>query len=54
MESDTTQRIEVPERTTRRVRLELENARADKLRAYAAARGRTQASIIEYLIDELS
>lgn len=46
-------KIDIPPRQTRRVRLDLETEKADKLRAYAESKGRSQAQVVEFFIDKL-
>jgi fructose-1,6-bisphosphatase/sedoheptulose 1,7-bisphosphatase-like protein len=45
--------VTIPARKTRRVRLDIDEAKADKLRAVAKAKGRTQAELVELFIDSL-
>lgn len=45
--------VDIPARNPRRVRLDLDETKADKLRDYAAAKGRTQSEVVEFFIDSL-
>lgn len=45
--------VTIPARKTRRVRLDIDQTKADKLRAVAKAKGRTQAELVELFIDSL-
>lgn len=51
MHTDTA--VSIPARKTRRVRLDIDEVLADKLRAVAKAKGRTQAELVERFIDSL-
>lgn len=45
--------VDVTKRVTRRVRLDLDETKADKLRDVAKAKGRTQSELVELFIDSL-
>lgn len=45
--------LDIPARTTRRVRFDIDKTKADKLRAVAKAKGRTQSELVEIFIDTL-
>ena len=45
--------VNIPKRQTRRVRLDLDETKADKLRDVAKLKGRTQSELVEIFIDSL-
>ncbi len=46
-------KVDIPARSPRRVRLDIDEAKADKLKKVAAAKGYTQSQLVEIFIDSL-